>query len=88
MKRIIKEANVVAIRFHDMRDTYASILLSEGVDIVKISARLGHANPEIVLGLYAHLLPNSHSDVADIFHNAIRNHTNGQQQQRRTNGGQ
>ncbi|WP_445683440.1 tyrosine-type recombinase/integrase [Sporosarcina sp. FSL K6-6792] len=71
MKRIVKEAKVTAIRFHDMRHKHVSILIAEGVDVVKIAARLGHTNPKITLEFYAHLLPNSHSDVADIFHNAI-----------------
>ncbi|KAA0966699.1 hypothetical protein FQ087_10875 [Sporosarcina sp. ANT_H38] len=44
-------------------------------DVVKIAARFGHTNPKIMLEFYAHLLPNSHSDVADIFYNAIRKHT-------------
>ncbi|WP_342512856.1 site-specific integrase [Sporosarcina sp. FSL K6-1522] len=35
MKRITKKAKVTAIRFHDIRHTHASILISEGVDIVK-----------------------------------------------------
>ena len=59
-----------------MRHTHASILISEGIDIVKISNRLGHANPKITYECYAHLLPNSDSDVADIFQDAIQNHTN------------
>jgi integrase len=71
MKRISKAANVTPIRFHDIRHTHASILISEGVDIVKVSARLGHANPKITLEIYAHLMPNNHNDVADIFHNAL-----------------
>jgi len=79
MKRITLEAKVTAIRFHDMRHTHASILISSGVDVVKIAARLGHVNPKITLEFYAHLLPNSHSDVADIFHNSIRDNTNSEQ---------
>ena len=47
MKRITKEAKVTEIRFHDMRHTHASILISNGVDVVKIAARLGHVNPKI-----------------------------------------
>ena len=38
MKRIIKEAKVTAIHFHDMRHTHTYILIAEGVDIVKIAA--------------------------------------------------
>lgn len=72
MKRIIDSVDVPRIRFHDLRHTHASILISEGVDVVKISARLGHANPKITFEYYAHLLPNEHDKVADIFHNAIQ----------------
>lgn len=72
MKRIVKQSKVLNIRFHDIRHTYASILIAEGVDIVKISNRLGHSNPKITFEYYAHLLPNSDNDVADIFHNAIQ----------------
>ncbi|MDW0109417.1 site-specific integrase [Sporosarcina aquimarina] len=72
MKRLINKANVTEIRFHDIRHTHASILISEGVDVVKISARLGHANPKITFEYYAHLIPNTSSDVADVFHLAIQ----------------
>ena len=77
MKRIIKSANVPYIPFQGIRHTHASILFSEGVDIVRTSLRLGHSNPKTTIGIYAHLLPNTDHDVADIFHNAIQNCTTG-----------
>ncbi|MFZ3589293.1 tyrosine-type recombinase/integrase [Bacillus sp. DJP31] len=73
MKRAIKNSGVSTIRFHDLRHTHASILLSEGVDIVKVSSRLGHSNPKVTLEFYAHLVPNIDDDVAEIFHSAIGN---------------
>lgn len=75
LKRLIKSTKVPNIRFHDIRHTHASILISEGVDIVKISKRLGHANPKITLEFYARQLPNADNDIADIFHNAIQSNT-------------
>jgi integrase len=72
LKRICKAACVKSIRFHDIRHTHASILISEGVDLVKVSARLGHANPKITLETYAHLLPYDYHEIADIFHNAVK----------------
>ncbi|MED4533588.1 site-specific integrase [Metabacillus fastidiosus] len=72
MKRISEAANITLIRFHDIRHTHASILISEGVDIVKVSARLGHTNPKTTLETYAHIIPNEDNEVADIFHNAIQ----------------
>ena len=52
MKRITERTNVKKIRFHDLRHTHASILISEGVDLVKVAARLGHVNPKIKLEVY------------------------------------
>lgn len=74
MKRICNVANVNQIRFHDIRHTHASILISSGVDLVSVAALLGHANPKITLQTYAHLVPNKLNEVADIFHYAIRQH--------------
>lgn len=71
--RIIKQAGVRAIRFHDLRHTHASILLSEGVDLVKVSARMGHTSPKTTLEIYAHLVPNNDYDVADVFEMALKN---------------
>jgi integrase len=56
MKRIVKSIGISNIRFHGIRHTHASILISEGVDIVKISYRVGHTNPKIILEFYSHLL--------------------------------
>ncbi|MGG0412581.1 tyrosine-type recombinase/integrase [Peribacillus simplex] len=71
MKRISEAANVTPIRFHDIRHTHASVLISEGVDIVKVQTRLGHSKPSITLEHYAHMMPNQDDEVADIFHNAL-----------------
>jgi integrase len=43
------------LAFHNLRHTHASQLIDEGVDIVTISKRLGHAKPDITLRIYAHL---------------------------------
>jgi integrase len=39
--------------FHDLRHTYASLLISQGADVVHVSRQLGHADPSITLRLYA-----------------------------------
>ena len=49
------------MRFHDMRDTHASMLIRDGRPITEIAVRLGHTkkdgspNPTTTLGHYAHL---------------------------------
>lgn len=50
------ENNIKNIRFHDLRHTHATILLAEGVDVKTISERLGHADIQTTLNIYADVL--------------------------------
>ncbi|WP_347789923.1 site-specific integrase [Solibacillus sp. CAU 1738] len=72
LKRLIITSNVTQIRFHDFRHTHASILISKGVDVVKVSKRLGHANAKITLDTNAHLVPNEDNDLAEVFEKALK----------------
>lgn len=53
------------IRFHDLRHTVASLLLSAGHSLKAVSQRLGHANPTMTLRVYAHTMPNDDANLAD-----------------------
>jgi integrase len=44
-----------ALRFHDLRHTFASLLVAQGANVVFVSRQLGHASPDITLKVYAHL---------------------------------
>jgi integrase len=57
-----------SIRFHDMRHTAASLLLSKGFSLVAVSRRLGHAKPSITLDVYGHLMPTDDQQLADGLH--------------------
>ncbi len=65
-RRILKESELPAIRFHDLRHTAASLMLNNGVDVLVASRRLGHAKPSITLDVYGHLIPSSQAGVADV----------------------
>ena len=51
-----KEAGVSRITFHNLRHTHASLLISAGVSIQSVAARLGHANTTTTQKTYIHLL--------------------------------
>jgi integrase len=53
------------VRFHDLRHTVASILLSSGHSLRAVSQRLGHSNPALTLRVYAHCLPGDDGKLAD-----------------------
>jgi integrase len=66
-KRILRDAGLPAIRFHDLRHTSASLLLASGQSHKVVQERLGHANASITLNTYAHVGQTMQRDAADLF---------------------
>ncbi len=56
-KKVLKKAGLRYIRFHDLRHTFASLLLSRGENLLYVSQQLGHSSPQITLKVYAHWIP-------------------------------
>jgi integrase len=56
-KPLLLKAGLPDIRFHDLRHTCATLLLSEGVHAKLVQERLGHATISITLDTYSHVLP-------------------------------
>jgi integrase len=65
-----KEMNL-AVTFHALRHTHASMLIDAGIDIVKIAKRLGHANVSTTLDVYSHLFAAKEDKSAAAINNAI-----------------
>ena len=61
----LKSAGLRRIRFHDLRHTFASLMISNGEDIVRVSRLMGHANASITLNVYSHMLPREHDPSGD-----------------------
>ena len=53
------------VRFHDLRHTWATLALKNGVPVKVVQERLGHANPTITMNIYAHALPGMQADAAE-----------------------
>ena len=71
--KIIAEAGLPQIRFHDMRHAHATLLLLQGVNPKIVSERLGHADVRITLDTYSHLLPSMQKETARNFGNMLFN---------------
>ena len=54
------------IRFHDLRHTFASILLSNDEPLIKVSRFLGHSDISTTANIYAHLDKSNKQSSADI----------------------
>ena len=65
--RIVRNAGVPIIRFHDLRHTHGSLLIKEGVPVKVVSERLGHANIAFTIQTYQHVLPGMQADAARVY---------------------
>jgi len=53
----LERAGVKPIRFHDLRHTYAALIIALGENIKFIQRQLGHASLTTTMDTYGHLLP-------------------------------
>lgn len=70
-RRLLRNAKLPVIRFHDLRHTAASLMLNNGVDVLVASSRLGHAKPSITLDVYGHLIASRQATAAEVMDNLI-----------------
>ena len=66
MKRILREAGLPEIRFHDLRHTFATHALTSGVDAKTLSGILGHTNASFTLDTYTHVTPDMQQEASHI----------------------
>lgn len=53
---LLKTAKVPVVRFHDLRHTFASLLLQRGVPTKVVAEALGHSSPAITQRTYQHII--------------------------------
>jgi len=59
----LERTGIIGFRWHDLRHTFASRLVMEGVPLKTVANYLGHASTQMVDRVYAHLAP-THVDTA------------------------
>lgn len=66
MEPLMRKAQVRRIRFHDLRHTFATLMLRNGVPIKDVAYTLGHSDAATTLRVYAHAVPSTHAEHAAI----------------------
>jgi integrase len=67
----LENAELGKVRFHDLRHTYASLLIEQGENIKYIQNQLGHSSPTVTLNVYAHLIKPVNQEAACRLENTI-----------------
>ena len=58
--------------FHELRHTQATLLISNGEDMVSVSGRMGHSSPSITSDMYGHAMPEKDRECADLIGNIFK----------------
>ncbi len=74
-KYLIKNVN-----FHGLRHTNATLLISEGSDVVTVSKRLGHSKPSTTSDIYAHSLKKADMEASNKLENLFNKKEQNKQQ--------
>jgi integrase len=67
----LKQSGLPEIRFHDLRHSSATLLLSLGVHPKVVQEILGHSQISMTLDIYSHVLPSMHQDAVARLNAAI-----------------
>lgn len=64
LHRVLKRAGLPRVRFRDLRNTFATLALQNGVDVKTVSGMLGHYSAGFTLDTYAHMTTAAQKEAA------------------------
>ncbi len=71
LHRVLKRAGLSKVRFHDLRHTFATLALQNGVDIKTVSGMLGHYSAGFTLDTYTHVTTSAKKKAANTMGNIL-----------------
>lgn len=71
LKRVLERAGIPKVRFHDLRHSFATIALQNGVDIKTASGMQGHFSAGFTLDTYAHVTTSAQKDATQTMGNIL-----------------
>jgi integrase len=63
--KVLRRAGVRQVRVHDLRHTYASLLLEAGEPMLYVKEQLGHSTIQTTVDLYGHVKPGKNREAVD-----------------------
>ncbi len=70
--RLLERAKLPKVRFHDLRHTCATLLLTKNVNPKIVSEMLGHSSISVTLDTYSHVLPTMRANAVRALEEALK----------------
>ena len=63
--RLLTDATLRRVRFHDLRHSFASLLLQNGESLTYVKEQMGHSSINVTVDIYGHLVPGGNRQAVD-----------------------
>jgi integrase len=63
--KVLSKAKMRRLRFHDVRHTFASLLIANGESLAYVKDQMGHSSIQITVDIYGHLVPGSNRQAVN-----------------------
>ena len=61
--KALAKAGLRRVRIHDLRHTFASLLIQNGESLAYVKDQLGHHSIQITVDIYGHLVPGANREA-------------------------
>jgi integrase len=63
--KVLAQAGMRRFRCHDLRHTFASLLIQNGESLAYVKDQLGHSSIQVTVDIYGHLIPGANRAAVD-----------------------
>jgi integrase len=63
--KCLEKAGLRRIRFHDLRHTFATLMIQQGTPIAYVQQVLGHSTIKLTVDTYTHWMPGQNRDAVE-----------------------
>ena len=72
---MLAKAEFRHIRIHDLRHTFASLLIQQGESLAYVKEQMGHHSIQVTVDIYGHLVPGGNREAVDKLDEVVSTNT-------------
>lgn len=71
-RKVIEKYNLKKIKFHALRHTSVSLMISKGIQTQIISKKAGHSSIQVTHDIYSHFFDNEFKEIANTMNDILQ----------------